>query len=95
MQFCQLIDMRNTFIEKLIKSGAEASPRPFYKNSNLSMSLDQQSEMLYSLFYCLLYVQVETYQNILKLKFWPFAFTFNESFSAWFLKKNISHVVFY
>ena len=38
--------MRNTFIEKLIKSGAEASPRPFYKNSNLSMSLDQQSEML-------------------------------------------------
>ena len=46
MQFCQLIDMRNTFIEKLIKSGAEASPRPFYKNSNLSMSLDQQSEML-------------------------------------------------
>ena len=46
MQFCQLIDMRNNFIEKLIKSGAEASPRPFYKNSNLSMSLDQQSEML-------------------------------------------------
>ena len=47
------------------KYDGEASRRPFYKKSNLSISLDQQSEMLQNLF--LLYVQVKIYQNILKL----------------------------
>ena len=82
------------------------NPRLFYKKSKLSISLDQQPKMLYSLF---LYIQVEVYQNILKLKCWPLVFTLNKAFwknkrsgsslpalfSAWFLKKNISHVIFY
>ena len=38
---------------------AEYSPKPFYKNSKLNISLDQQSEMLQSLI--LLYVKVEVY----------------------------------
>ena len=41
----------------------EISPRPFFKKSKLGISLDEQSG--YSLF--LLHVQVEVYQNILKL----------------------------
>ena len=39
-------------------------PDLFIKNQNIC--LDQQSEMFYSLF--LLYVQVEVYQNTLKLR---------------------------
>ena len=68
MKCGQLIEynMRNIFLEKsYAKHGREASPRPFYQKSKLSISLDQQSQMLYNLF--LLYVQVEVYQNILKL----------------------------
>ena len=53
--------MRNIFLEKsYTKYGGEASPQPF----DLGISLDQQSEMLQSLF--LLYVQIKVYQNILK-----------------------------
>ena len=60
-------NMRNIFPEKSnIKCGKEANPRPFYKKSKLSMSLNQQSEMLYSLL--LLHTHVEVYQNILKLR---------------------------
>ena len=58
MKFCHLIEsnMRNIFFEKSsIKCGGETSPRPFSKKSKLSISLDQQSEIFYSLF--LLYVQ--------------------------------------
>ena len=33
------------------KCGREASSRPFYKKSKLSVFLDQQSEMLRSLFF--------------------------------------------
>ena len=58
----------------------------------------------------LLYVQVEVYQKILKLRCWPLTITLHKaslknkkdsgtslpaSFSAWFLRKNISHVIFY
>ena len=63
IKFDQLIEykMRNIFLEKSnTKCCGEATTRPFYK------SLDQQSEMLKSLF--LFYVQVEVYQDILKLK---------------------------
>ena len=96
MKFGQLIEynLRNIFLEKSYKEcGGEASPRPFYKkNQNWA------------------YVQVKIYQNILKLRSWALAFTLyktflkikNESrtslrtsFSAWFLKKNISHAIFY
>ena len=57
MKFGQLTEynMRNIFLEKShTKSGEEGSPRHFYEISNLSTYLNQQSEMLYSLF--LLYV---------------------------------------
>ena len=51
--------MRNIFLEKFYsKHSGEAGLRPFYKKSKLSISLDQQSEMLYSLF--LLYVLDES-----------------------------------
>ena len=48
MKIDQLIEFEiNVFLEKLyIKCGGEASPRLFYKKSTLSISLDQQSEML-------------------------------------------------
>ena len=43
--------MRHIFLEKLYtKCGGEASRRPFYKKLKLRVSLDQQSEMLYSCF---------------------------------------------
>ena len=59
--------MRNIFLEKsCTKCGEETSPRLFFEKSILSISLDQQFEVPYSLF--LLYVQVEDYQNILKLR---------------------------
>ena len=49
MKFGQLIEynMRNIFLEKsYTKCGGEASPRSFYEKSKLSISLDQQLEML-------------------------------------------------
>ena len=60
MKFGQLITnkLKKVFLEKsYTKCGGEASPRPFYNKSKLSMSVDQQSEMLSGLF--LLYAQVE------------------------------------
>ena len=43
--------MRNIFLEKsYTKSGGEASPRPSNKKSKWSISPNQQSEILYSLF---------------------------------------------
>ena len=100
-------NMKNIFLEKpYTKCGGETSSRPISKNLKLSMnlSLDQQSEHLYSfLLFC---VKIEDYQNILK----PLAFTSYEafwknkkrsrisllaSFSAWRLRGNISHVRFY
>ena len=75
MEFGQLKDYNiNIFLEKSYTTcGGEASRRPF-----LSILLDQQSEMLYSLF--LFYVQVKDFQNILKLKFWPLALTLRKVF---------------
>ena len=49
MKVGQLIEynMTNLFLEKsYTKYGGETSPRPFYKKSNLNISLDQLSEML-------------------------------------------------
>ena len=38
---------RNIFLEKsYTKCGGDASPRPFYKKSKLSISLDQRSGMI-------------------------------------------------
>ena len=83
------------------KCGGEACPGLFHKKSILSVSLDQQSEMLLSLSF--LYVQVEVYQNILKLRCWPpvfaiykavlknkkrFETSLHTSFSSRFLRKK-------
>ena len=49
MKFGQLTKYRikNIFLEKpYTKFGGEATPRPFYKTSKLSTSLDQHCEML-------------------------------------------------
>ena len=53
MKFGQLIEynMRNIFLEKsYTKYGGETIPRPFSKKSELSISLDQYSKVLYILF---------------------------------------------
>ena len=43
--------MRKIFVEKsYAKCGGETIPRPFFKNSKLSISLDQQSKVLYVFF---------------------------------------------
>ena len=59
--------MRNVLLGKsYTKRGGETSRRAFPKKSKFSISLDQQFEILHSLL--LLYVQVEDYKFILKLK---------------------------
>ena len=53
MRFGQLIEcnMTNIFHEKsYIKSGGETIPKPFSEKLKLSISLDQYSKVLYSLF---------------------------------------------
>ena len=70
--------MGNIFLEKsYIKFRGKTSPRSFSKKSKLSKSLDQQSEIFYSLF--LLHVQVKGYRNILKLRCIPLAFSKNKN----------------
>ena len=50
--------MKNIFLEKsYAKCGAETSPRLFSKTLKLSICLDQESEVLYSLF--LLYAKLK------------------------------------
>ena len=52
MKFGQVIEysMRNIFLEKsCTKCDVETSPRPFFEKAKLSISLDQQSEVSYSL----------------------------------------------
>ena len=70
MKFGLLIEYskRNIFLEKSYrKCGGKASPRPFYKKSKLSITLNKQSEMLQRLI--LLNVLMEVCENILKLKY--------------------------
>ena len=50
----------------------------FFKKLKLRISLHQQSEMFQRLF--LLYILVKIYQNILKLRRWPFALTLYKAF---------------
>ena len=55
--------MSNIFLKKsYAKCGGEASPGPFHKKSKLRISLDQQPGLL------LLYIQMEVYQILLKLR---------------------------
>ena len=75
--------MINIFLKKsYTKCGGETIPRAFFlKKSKLSISLDQLSKVLYSLFFIV--CQNEDYQNILKLSCRRHFFT---SYNA-FLKK--------
>ena len=100
--------MMNIFLKKsykIIKWGGEASPRGFNEKSKLSIYI-----CINSIYLFFLYVQVEIYQNILKLRCWPIVFILYKAFlknkkragtslparfSIWFVKRNISHVVFY
>ena len=59
-------------------SGRESNPRPFSEKTKLSIYLDKKSQILYSLF--LLFVQVDDYQNILKLRYWPLSFNSDKAF---------------
>ena len=76
VKFGQLLEFNiiNIFLEKsCTKCVGETIPRSFFKELKLSISLDQQSEVSYSLF--LLYVEVEDYKNIFKLRGGPLGFT--------------------
>ena len=109
MKFGQLIEcnMRNIFLEKsYTKYCRETISRSFSKEQKLSISLGQYSKVfIYFVFVC----QFEDYQKWFKLSCRPVAFTSHKaflknkkrsgtslltSFSAWFLKKNISAVIF-
>ena len=99
MKFGQLreYNMRSIYIKKpYTKCCGETIPRPFPKKLKLSISLDQYSKVLYSLF--VLHVKTTLAFNSYK------AFLKNKKisgtslpalFSAWFLKKKISLVIFY
>ena len=58
-------NMKNIFLEKpYTKFGGETSPRPFFKKLKLSISLYQQSEFLFSSFYCISkWMTITMYQN--------------------------------
>ena len=72
-------NMKNIFLAKSYsKCGGEACPRNFYKKSKVSIYLDQQSEILYSLF--LSYVYMNIYQNIVKLWCWSIALALFKAF---------------
>ena len=61
MKFSLLIEcnMRNIFLEKsYTKYGGETIPRPYFKKSKLSISLDQYSKVLHILF--LLFAKLRT-----------------------------------
>ena len=76
VKYGQLMEynMKNILLEKsCTKYGGETSLRSLFKKSKLNIPLDQQSETLHSLFW--LYVQVEIYQNMIKLRCWPLHLT--------------------
>ena len=77
----QLIEssMQSIFLDKTYANYyGEAFPRLFYEKSKLTISLDQHCEIFQRLF--LLFVQVEIYQSILKLRSWALAFTLHKAF---------------
>ena len=96
--------MRNiSLVKSYTKWGGEARPWPFFKIEHIPRSTVWNDINLF-----LLHVQVEVYQNVLKLRCWPLgfilykAFSKNKkrsgtslpiSFSAWFLKMKISYVI--
>ena len=109
MAFGPLIEynMRNIFLEKwYTECSGETIPWPFSKKSKLSISLDQQSKVLYGLL--LLYARLRTikiYWNwatyhlllpYMKLFFQSESGTsLTVSFSASFFKKKKNYIIFY
>ena len=106
--FCHLIDYNEKYFSWKImnKMWRRNWSQTLFKNSILSISLYHQCELYKNCFYCM--PQVEDYQNILKLRCWPLAFSsykaflkhekkfgtsFSASFSAWILRKDISHIL--
>ena len=68
MKFSQLrqYSMKNISLEKqCTKCDEKTRPRPFSEELKLSISLDQQSEFLFSWFYCI--SKWIDYHNVLKL----------------------------
>ena len=64
MKFSQLVEynLRNIFLEKSYTDcGGETIPRPFFKKSKLSVSLDQYSKVLYILL--LLFAKLRTTES--------------------------------
>ena len=100
MKFARLIEynMTNIFLEKsYTKCGGESSPRPFFEKLKLSISLDQQPELLYVLF--LLYtktLQTTCFYPILSffLKKERSRTSLPTSFPARLLKNNTHLVIF-
>ena len=84
MKIGQFIEynMKNIFLRKSYTCGGKASPKLFYKKAKLSTSLGLQSKILYCL---LLFSKNKKRSGSCSLA----------SFSAWFLKKSISGVIFY
>ena len=108
MKFCQLIEyhMRNILIEKSYrKCDGDTISKPFSKKEILSISLDQQSKVLYSLFVMLSWglskyieAKLETtcfylIKGFFKNKKRP-GTSFPASLSGWFSNKNVYLVIF-
>ena len=99
MKFGQLIEYEKICIEKWNTKGDEETiPRSFSKNSILSISLDQHSEVY---FYCMpswglsKYIEIKLQRPLVCTSYKPLSGTsLLALFSAWFLKKNISHAIF-
>ena len=70
MKYFNIISIK--YLTSYTQCGGKTSPRPFSEKSKLSISLNQHSEISYSLFF--LHVQVKVYRNILKLKCRSLAF---------------------
>ena len=90
------------------KCGEETIPRLFFKNSKLSIYLDQYSKVLRFIYFVFIVCKVENNRKWLKLRCRPVAFTSNKaflknkmrsgtslpaSFSGRFSKKNIYLVI--
>ena len=76
--------MSNIFLEKsLSKFDGETIPRPFSVKTKLSLSLDQWSKVLYSLFYCMPIWGLSKYIETKRQSTCLYAFTLYKT-----LKKN-------
>ena len=78
MKFGRLIEynLKNSFLEKsFTKCGGETIPRPFFKNSKLSICPDQISKVLYILFLLfgkLRVIEIDWYPKRIYLKYRSF-----------------------